>query len=81
MTNNTEQGADVLANTQDHRVVIPRFFRGNYWDHTNFPPKEGCPAFRQLITRFGRCKFSEPDLLAVMNVLKTDSAAAIGVTQ
>lgn len=40
LSTNMKQVVDQVSELYDFRVVMPDFFRGIYWDETNFPPEE-----------------------------------------
>ena len=80
VTPNTIQGADLLAQERGYRVVIPDFFRGATWDHTNFPPKEGFPFLQAWVRKIGAWDLIKPDLVATIDLLKQDGQRSIGVS-
>jgi hypothetical protein len=80
MAPNTLQGADVLAKLTGFRIVVPDFFRGRVWDHTNFPPKEGFASLQKWIGGVGEWnKVIRPDLEKVVAALREDGCSDVAV--
>jgi hypothetical protein len=58
---------------------MPDFFRGKGWKTDNMSPKEGRPAMQAYIQGIGSWEVIRPDLLAVVEFLKKEGKASIGV--
>lgn len=80
MTPNTKQGCDALSKATGYRVVLPDFFRGEAWDHTNFPPREGREFLQAWIRQRGAWPLIKPDIEKVVEMMKSDGQTKLGVS-
>lgn len=77
----TQQGADILANATNGRVLMPDFFEPNKaWDAHNFPPRTDKE--RRLLQEFFRGPAKPEDavnaLLRVGKALRSDGVKNVG---